>query len=421
MKLNTAKGVRDIPPDEKLKRNEVVDTLKETFELFGFVPLETPIIERFDVLSSKYAGGDEILKETFQFKDQGKRNLGLRYDLTVPLCRFVGTNPNLKLPFKRYEIGPVFRDGPIKLGRYRQFVQCDVDIVGSESQLAEAELISIASLAFKKMDLDVVIKVNHRLLLNGILQTCKIPKSKQEDAILAIDKLEKFGEKTVREELTRKKIKKAQQDSLLELLTNPRRVLEFKQVVKNAEGKQGIKELEELFEYLESMSAPVQFDPSLARGLSYYTGTVFEAFLKKGEIKSAIAGGGRYDHMIGSFLGGKKNYPAVGISFGLDVLQDAIGASESATTTQAFIIPINTLKESTAASTELRKAGINTEMDIQNRSISKNLKYANSKKIPYVIFLGEDEVKKDKLKIKDMQSGEEMLLSIKEVIDKILD
>lgn len=419
MNLQTAKGVRDIAPEEKLGRNKVVDTLRNTFELFGFMPLETPVIERYDMLSSKYAGGDEILKETFKFKDQGKRELGMRYDLTVPMCRFVGMNPNLKMPFKRYEIGPVFRDGPIKLGRYRQFVQCDVDIVGCKNMLAEAELLSISKMAFQKMGLDVVIKVNSRKLLNGILLASGVLKSKWVDAILSIDKLEKFGEKAVREELGKKGIKAKERDKLMELLLTQRRLPEYNDVIKNAEGKEGILELQELFEYLESMSSPVQFDPTLARGLSYYTGTVFEIFLKKGEIKSALAGGGRYDNMIGNFLGGNKEFPAVGISFGLDVVQDAMGAGTVQTTTKVFIIPIGTVKESAAVATELRKAGVNCEMDILRRGISKNMNYANSKKIPYVIFLGEDEVKKDKVKIKDMNSGDEMLLSVKEAIEKI--
>lgn len=419
MKLSTAKGVRDIAPEAKIPRNQAVNILKTSFERFGFAPLETPIIERFDVLASKYAGGDEILKETFQFEDQGGRKLGLRYDLTVPLCRFVGMNPNLKLPFKRYEIGPVFRDGPIKLGRYRQFVQCDVDIIGSKSQLAEAELISIATTAFKEMKIDTIIKINNRKLLNGILHACKIPKNKHAAVILSIDKLAKYGEKVVLEELKKKKISSTQRQKLIDTLLKPRRLLEFNDILTTSEGKQGINELKELFEYLEAMSAPVQFDPTLARGLSYYTGTVFEAFLKQGEITSAIAGGGRYDDMIGSFLADKKSYPAVGISFGLDVLQDCMHSDAPKTNTQAFIIPINTIKESAAIATELRKAGINTEMDIQGRNLSKNLKYANSKGIPYVIFAGEEELLNDKVKLKDMKSGEELLITISEAAKKI--
>jgi len=151
MKLERSRGTRDFLPEEQIVRDGIVRTLTETFELFGFSPLETPIIERFDILSSKYAGGDEILKETFQFEDQGERELGLRYDLTVPFARVVGMNPQLKMPFKRYQIGPVFRDGPVSLARYRQFTQCDVDIVGAKGMLAEAELIAITSTAFKRM------------------------------------------------------------------------------------------------------------------------------------------------------------------------------------------------------------------------------------------------------------------------------
>ena len=184
MELQLPKGTRDFAPEEKIARDKVVNILKDVFELYGFAPLETPVIERFDVLSSKYAGGAEILKETFKLKDQGNRELGLRYDLTVPMCRFVGMNPNIKMPFKRYQIGEVFRDGPIASARYRQFTQCDVDVVSSSSMATDAEIVSLIYAAFKKLDFEVTIKVNNRKLLNDILDYCGIEKEKQEAAIL---------------------------------------------------------------------------------------------------------------------------------------------------------------------------------------------------------------------------------------------
>src|SRR3989344_2904730 len=193
MKLQLPKGTRDLKPEEAIVRNKIVSALKEVFELYGYNPLETPAFERFDILASKYAGGDEILKETFKLKDQGNRELGLRYDLTVPLARYVGTNPNIKLPFKRYQIGEVFRDGPVASARYRQFLQCDVDVVGSSSIAAEAELINLIYTAFSKLGIEVVIKFNSRKLLNDILDYIGIEKSKQELAILSIDKMEKLG------------------------------------------------------------------------------------------------------------------------------------------------------------------------------------------------------------------------------------
>jgi len=162
MELQLPKGTKDFPPEEKIVRDKIVSTLKNVFELYGYSPLETPVIERYDVLSSKYAGGAEILKETFKFKDQGERELALRYDLTVPLARFVGMNPNLKMPFKRYQIGEVFRDGPIASARYRQFTQCDVDIAGCSDMIADAEIISLTNACFRKLELDIAIKINNR-------------------------------------------------------------------------------------------------------------------------------------------------------------------------------------------------------------------------------------------------------------------
>ena len=201
MDLQLPKGTRDFAPEEKIVRDKVVNTLKESFELYGFAPLETPVFEKFDVLSSKYTGGAEILKETFKLKDQGGRDLGLRYDLTVPLARYVAMNPNLKMPFKRYEIGRVFRDGPVSKDRIREFTQCDVDTIGSESMLADAEMLAIASEIFSKLNLKFIIRVNNRKILDAILENFNIQKEKRETVILSIDKLDKIGNEEVRKEL----------------------------------------------------------------------------------------------------------------------------------------------------------------------------------------------------------------------------
>ena len=415
MELQNAKGTRDFPPEEKILRNQIVSTLTKNFEKYGFSPLETPILERFETLSAKYAGGSEIIKETFKLKDQGDRQLGLRFELTTSLARFVGMNPNLKMPFKRYEIGPVFRDGPIKLGRMRQFWQCDVDIIGSKSMLADAEILSLAYGIFKELKLDVVIKVNNRKLLDGILQEADITQYK-EDIILIIDKLEKIGEKGVIQELeslglTNEKIK-----NLLSLLKQK----DLKKLkITNPEGQEGLKELEELQSYLKTK---IEFDPSLARGLSYYTGTVFEVFLKKGKITSSLAGGGRWDKMIGSFLETEKEFPAVGIAFGLEPITETLKEKQKETIqtpAKVFLIPIQTQKETMKIAQEFRDAGINTDLDIIGRGISKNLNYANSLNIPYVIFIGEEELKKNKLKIKDMKSGQEEFLTQEQIIKKL--
>jgi len=426
MKLQTAKGVRDIPPEKKIARNRVVDTLKRVFELFGYNPLETPNIEKYDLLSSKYAGGDEILKETFKFKDQGKRELGLRYDLTVPFCRFVGMNPTLKMPFKRYQVGRVFRDGPIKLGRYREFWQCDVDIVGCKEMTADAEILALTSSAFRKLGMDVMIKVNNRKLLNGILEEAGIEKNK-EDVILSIDKLEKIGKDDVIKELAEKGVNKNSITKALDLFKvkgddNLKNLKFLKGIIKNDEGKQGIKELEDLFRYLKSFNVEnVKLEVSLARGLAYYTGTVFETFLIGSDIKNSVAAGGRYDNMISQFLGTDKEYPAMGISFGLDVITDAIRIKkeddeEEKSIVKIFIIPIGTLEESLKIAGRLRQNGINIDIDLSGRGVSRNLGYANYYKIPYVIFVGESELKENKVKLRNMKSGEENLVAVDELL-----
>ena len=192
MKIERAKGTKDTPPEEEIAKQEIVTALKKTFEIYGFSPLETPVLERWDTLTAKYGGGAEITKEIFNLTDQGGRNLGLRFDLTVPLARFVASNPNIKFPFKRYQIGLAFRDGPIKLGRYREFWQCDVDIVGSKSMLADAELINLTLDFFKKIGFKVVIEFNNRKLLDGVMEALEIPEQERNSIIITIDKLKKL-------------------------------------------------------------------------------------------------------------------------------------------------------------------------------------------------------------------------------------
>lgn len=422
MELQLPKGTRDFSPEEKILRDKVVGTLKEVFELYGYAPLDTPILERYDILSSKYAGGAEILKETFKLKDQGERELGLRYDLTVPMCRYVGMNPSIKMPFKRYQIGEVFRDGPVATGRYRQFTQCDVDVVGSSSMATDADIISLIFSAFQKFGLDVVVKVNSRKLLNDILDYCGIESSKQEAAILSIDKLEKFGALIVKNELKQQGIDDKKINLIIDLINvkgaNEEKIEQLKKFVKNSEG---LNEIKELLEYAKNFSSEVDFELSLARGLAYYTGTVIETFLKNDTIKSAVCAGGRYDKMIGAFLG-KGNFPAVGVAFGVDRIYDALLEKQEIkqkTKTKIYVIPIKTLNESMKVVKQLREAGINTDIDLSDKSPSKNLEYANSLGVPFVLFVGKRELEEGKLKLKDMGSGKEELLKVEEVIGRL--
>lgn len=423
MDLQLAKGVRDIPPEEKIVMNRMLETLRKNFELYGFVPLETPMIERWETLTAKGGAGEEsdALRETFKLKDQGNRDLALRFDLTVPLARYVAMNPQLKLPFKRYEMGPVFRDGPIKLGRYRQFWQCDVDTVGVKGMLAEAEQLALVQSVFQEFGIDIVIKVNNRKLLNGILEQCGI--KRRELAIVAIDKLEKIGIKGVSEELRQRSYSDEQIDKIFEFIQEDITLEELENKITAPEGIEGLKELEELFNYLKEMKVTsAKFEISLARGLGYYTGTVFEAFSVGGPVSGSLVGGGRYDDMVGKFAGGGRDIAAVGLSFGLAPIMDTLKAkekNEQKTAVQAYIIPIQTIKESLGMAQQLRSKGIAVDMDLNGKGVGKNMEYVNTLRIPYAIIIGENELKQKKLLLRDMKTGEQQLLNISGAI-KIL-
>ena len=426
MELMNARGTKDLMPEEKI----VVETLKgnlvRIFERYGFSPLETPDIERLEVLASKYAGGDEILKEIFKFKDQGGRELGLRYDLTVPLARVVGMNPNLKMPFKRWQMGKVFRDGPIKAGRYREFIQCDVDVVGTSSMLADAEFIAIARDFFSEIGVEIIAKVSSRKLLNGIIEEVKVPDSKKMKIILAIDKLEKQGIEAVRKELEEMGISDDRVCKIEEMVsikgTNEAKIEMIKKFIKNDEGLQGIKELEELAGFLKLLGVEnYEFDFSLARGLAYYTGTVFEVFAVDGKVKGTLAAGGRYDRMIAEFLGKKEDVPAVGISFGLSAIMDAVQFEEKKkSVARVYVIPIKTMEKCVGILNELRGVGVNADIDLMERGISKNLNYANSYGIPYVLIVGEKELAEGKVNLRDMKTGKEELLTLQQAIKKLI-
>jgi histidyl-tRNA synthetase len=413
MELQLPRGMRDFPPEEKILRDEVISVLKDIFELYGFSPLETPVVERWEVLSAKYSGGEEILKETFKLTDQGGRQLGLRYDLTVPLARFVGMNPTIKRPFKRYQIGTVYRDGPIKKGRTREFYQCDADIVGSSSPLADAECVQLALDVFEKLGIDVEVKINNRKVLYELAQAAEIPEELTEAAILSLDKLEKIGPDGVLREMIERGIAR----------TSAERFLSGAQDREALKKGEGYRELEPVLSALRDPR--VVWTPSLARGLSYYTGTIYEVYAKNSSVTGSLAAGGRYDNMIGQFLGGSEKIPAVGISFGLEPILEVLKEKHSErivrkTVTQVYVIPFKTLlAEGRAICQQLRRAGIKTDMDFSAKGISDGLKYANAYEIPFVVIVGPDEVAAGKVKLRDMRSGEEKLLTVDEVPHQI--
>jgi len=414
MKTERAKGTKEYSPEEKIIKDKIVNTITKIFQLYGFYPIETPTLQRYDLLASKYAGGSEILKETFKLKDQGERELALRYDLTVPLAIYFALNPNTKLPFKRYEIGKVFRDGPISTERFREFWQCDVDIIGAKSIVAEAELINLAFKIFKEFNLSVIIKVNNRKILDGIMNYAEISKENVGDIILIIDKLDKIGKEGVTKELKEKNLDDDQISKIFNAIlingSNKDKLIRIKDLL---EDNEGILELEELLKYEPN----INLEFSLARGLAYYTGTIYEIQLNDPRFKTSFSSGGRYDNMVGNLIGNTE-IPAVGISFGLDRIALALKSTQK-TTAEVFILPIKTEKEALILANTLRNNGINTDVDIMSRNISKNLDYANSLEIPYVIFLGEEELKLKKYKLRNMKTGKEELLDFTALLEKL--
>jgi histidyl-tRNA synthetase len=483
--LRLLKGTDDSLPEEQIVRGRIIDTLRSTFELYGFLPVETPVLHYFDILASKYAGGDEILKETYKLTDQGGRDLGLRYDLTVPFARLVGMyqGARIRLPFKRYEIGKVFRDGPIKRGRLREFIQCDVDIVGTKNPLAEAELISLADRAFAALGLPVKCEINNRKLLAGIIEEAGFAPEIVSEIVLAVDKLKKVGregeEKEIRDRFDpnvapergphlielygaeRVAQWRERADVMIERLfallfiegekspaeagttneinpaeagtTNERRPLAaLREQLTNENGRRGLEELETCLRVLDALKlkTPIVFMPSLARGLEIYTGTVYEFFLQDESILgSSLAAGGRFDRIIGQFLHPDQpekaeEYPAVGLSFGLVPVMEALAAIQperagARTLVEIVVIPLGEPAAAFAWAERLRTRGIRTELDLSGRRLRKSLDAVNAAGVAFVGIVGEDEVKQNRLTLRDMRSGRQELVDEEQAVKVI--
>jgi len=423
MQIQTAKGVRDIYPEDGIILEKALSVLRRNFALYGFNPLDTPILEMFETLSSKYTGGAEILKETFKLTDQGKRDLGLRYDLTVPFARFVATNPVLKMPFKRYQIGRVFRDGPISPNRLREFTQCDCDVVGTKSIAADAECVELFLRCFTELGLPVVVRVNNRKILDSVMDTLKIKSESRDKVILAIDKLEKKPLVEVQKEIEELGISSAVVLKLFEVLNATGGNAKVLAVVEKLIGNEneGVKELRELLELCNSED--VVFVPSLARGLAYYTGSIFEVYVRDGSIKSSIGSGGRYDKMIGQLMGSLQEYPSVGCSFGLDVILNALKAKErnvARSVVQVYVVPIGLkLTQVWPIVSSLRAKGICTDVSFAGKGVSKGLDFASKLGIPYVAIVGDAELAAKKVMLKDMNAGTEQLLLLADVVKRV--
>ncbi|MBD8032850.1 histidine--tRNA ligase [Solibacillus merdavium] len=413
MDYQNVRGTQDFLPEQEVVRRKIRRTLEDTFILYGCKPIETPMINYTDLMASKYGGGAEILQEMYTLTDRGERELALRYDLTIPFAKVVAMNPGLAMPFKRYEIGKVFRDGPIKAGRFREFTQCDVDIVGVKSQAAEAELMMMAVNAFEKLDVNIFIQYNNRKLLYGILQVLEVDEQKMNRVILVLDKMEKIDRMTLAKELTELGIS---QKSLknIESFLDAAPTLSYFETFQDENNfiKQGVAEVHELMDYLNALNIAQTciFNPFLARGLEIYTGTIYEIFLADGVIKSSIGSGGRYDNAIGGLIGTDEEFATVGISFGLDVIYTALelaGKIEGKPTEiDIYIIPIGTEKQALQLASSLRKEGNRVEVELGGKKVRKAMEKANRENVSKIIVLGEDEIAKGKYGLRDMKTGD---------------
>lgn len=427
MIIQNVKGGYDFLPKEQKIRNYINGILRNTFEEYGYLPIETPILCYFDMLAGKYDESNDILKEIYKLKDQGDRNLGLRYDLTVPFAKFIALNKNeLKLPFKRYEINKVFRDGPVKVGRDREFTQCDVDVVGLSNQMIEAELISLYVNAFTKLNIEINIKYNSRNLMKGLILDTGIEEELVPSTITIIDKIDKLTNEELTNNLLELGLNKTQTQSLLEYFKLSLEELNTKfKTTTNEDIIKGLEELNNLEEYINKMNLNeyCTFTSSLARGQDYYTGNVFEVYEKNGALSGAIGGGGRYDKMITEFINDGEIYPAVGISFGLTSIFELLKNREEfsdSSPVDIYIIPMGTNIESLNLANKLRDFGIKVDLEMNNKKLKKSLDFCNKENIPYVIILGEDEITNNSFKLKDMIKKEEYIINMNE-LEKIKD
>ena len=443
------RGMRDFSPNEMIKRNYIFDTIRNVFNLYGYLPIETPAMENLSTLMGKYGEeGDKLLFKVLNsgnfvdkvdsnaFADAKKlTNLisekGLRYDLTVPFARFVVMNRNeLSFPFKRYQIQPVWRADKPQKGRYREFYQCDVDVIGSDSILNEAELLQITDHVFCKLGVNITIKINNRKILAGIAEVIGYPE-KITDITVAIDKLDKIGLDKVNAELLEKGISENAIEKLQPILllkgSNDEKFEVIKQTLAESEiGLKGIQEIVTLFKYVKNhnINSVCELDLTLARGLNYYTGAIIE--VKSNDIQiGSICGGGRYDDLTGIF--GMPGLSGVGISFGADRIYDVMLELNTfpknvKTSTKVLFINFGEEEEKYCLPfvNQFRRADVATELYPEAAKLKKQFSYADAKGIPYVVIAGTDEMNSTKLKLKNMTSGEEMTAMADVVLKTII-
>ena len=451
MKPSIPKGTRDFSPMEMAKRNYIFDTIKQVYQLYGFQQIETPAMETLGTLMGKYGEeGDKLLFKVLNSGDYlskvtpeelAERNSlrlaaklcekGLRYDLTVPFARYVVMHrEELQLPFKRYQLQPVWRADRPQKGRYREFWQFDGDIVGSDSLLNEVELMQIVDTVFSRFGVRVQIKINNRKILTGIAEVIGAAE-KIVDITVAIDKLDKIGRDNVNQELREDGLSDEQIEKLQPIIslegTNDEKLNTIAEVLATSEtGLKGVEETRFILDTLKTLGLKneIQLDLTLARGLNYYTGAIFEVKALDVQIGS-ITGGGRYDNLTGIF--GMPGISGVGISFGVDRIFDVLNALDcypKDATNGTQLLFINFGEKETAyclpSVAKAREAGIRTEIFPDSTKMKKQMSYANAKQIPFVALAGENEMAAGKLTLKNMETGEQSLITIDEIIKTIL-
>ncbi|MEX2425433.1 MAG: histidine--tRNA ligase [Thermomicrobiaceae bacterium] len=424
------RGMRDFLPEQMILRQHVLSTFRGVFEHYGFEPIETPVIEYLETLTGKYGEDEKLI---YSFQDRGERDVGLRYDLTVPLARFVANHRNeLTFPFKRYHIAPVFRADRPQRGRYREFWQCDADIVGTRSMMADAEVVSVWIDALSAINMPgFVVHINHRKLLMSLASVSGVPDEQTPTIHRAIDKLAKIGEEGVLKEMQSNGISEEAARLVLDLVSirgEPGEVFDqlSSRLAGNQFAEEGLAELRALFTFLEQMGADSShyaLDLTLARGLDYYTGPVFEAMSVEANIGS-LGGAGRYDGLVGMFSG--EDLPATGCSLGLerifDVIQEQNLVKAPSTVSQALVTIFNedTVGASLSLVGELRRSGVPCEIFVGEKyDLRRQLQFANRKGIPTTIILGPDEIASGQVVLREMESGEQKTVARSGLADTI--
>ncbi|HJT67393.1 MAG TPA: histidine--tRNA ligase [Pyrinomonadaceae bacterium] len=450
-KTQPARGMRDFLPEDVRKREYVIGVIKEVYERYGFEPLETPAVENIETLLGKYGEeGNQLIFKILKrgvHESTGEADLALRYDLTVPLARVVAEYRD-KLPkfFKRYQIQPVWRADRPARGRFREFYQCDVDVLGSRSMIVETEICAAASEVLTKLGFnDFCVRINHRKALTGILAVAGVALDQHDSALIALDKLDKIGKEGVQQEFAARSIDSAAGDRLLRFFSalgelehaadigdqNRQalnkailgRIVEF--VADNELGAQGVDELQSILDFAEAtgIGNRLQIDPSLARGLSYYTGAIMEINVK--DLAGSLAGGGRYDNLVGMFLG--HDVPACGLSLGLEriivVMSEKEMFPEQLVSAPAEVMVAiwneETIAESLALAQSLRAHGLRVDLYPEADKLGKQFKYASARGIPFVAVIGDDERAQGTVAIKDMTTGEQQAVSPEELVKRL--